>query len=120
MNPLDRIAEERLKRAVEEGVFEDVAGMGAPLELEDLSRVPEDLRAVYLLLKGSGHLPEEMSLKMEILSLGDLIRACTDDGEARRLRERRSALTLRFSMLMERRGNTTWVEYARELRERLG
>lgn len=103
MNPLDRIAEQRIAEAIEAGLLENLPGRGKPLELEDLSRVPEDLRGGYLLLKGANVLPEEMALKKEILTLGDLLRACTGEDEARGLREEREALLLRFHVLMERR-----------------
>lgn len=103
MSLLDRIAEERLREAVERGDFEDLRVPGAPLELEDLSRLPEDLRASWLLLRGAGVLPEELALRQEALRLGDLIAACTDDGERATLEGRRRTALLRHDLLMERR-----------------
>ena len=119
MNPLDRIAEERLEEAIREGVFDDLPGHGKPLELEDLSKVPDDLRAGYMLLKGSGYLPIEMELKKEILTLDDLLRSCRDQEEITRLRKKRSLLALRFAMLMEKRGSSAASEYIDEIHSKL-
>ena len=103
VNPLDRLAEQKLEAAIAAGEFDDLAGAGRPLELEDLSRVEADLRGGYLLLKGAGCLPEEMELHKELLTLGDLLRACEGDGPRAALEERRRGLALRYALLMERR-----------------
>lgn len=116
----ERLAEERLREAVAAGEFDELPGHGRPLELEDLSRVPADLRASYCLLKSANVLPEEMQLKQDMLRLGDLIAACEDPGETARLEGERSGLLLRFRILMERRGSgSAWLEYADALRARL-
>lgn len=99
MDPLDRLAESRLEEAIARGEFEGLAGLGRPLQLEDLSRVDPELRASYLLLKGAGVLPEELELRKELLSLRDLLAACRD-GEARAgLEGRRTRLLLRYERL---------------------
>ena len=104
MDALHRLAEERLEEAIRRGEFERLPGHGKPLELEDLSLVPEDLRAGYLLLKGAGHLPEEMELRKEFLRLSDLLAACAADAPERRdLAERRARLLLRVEHLREHR-----------------
>jgi hypothetical protein len=45
MNPLHRLAERKIEEAVREGLFDNLPGRGRPLVLEDLSRVPPELRA---------------------------------------------------------------------------
>lgn len=118
---LDSIAEQKILDAIGEGVFENLPGHGKPLELEDLSRVPEDLRAGYLLLKGAHVLPEEMQLKKEILRLEDLLAACRGDEEREALRETSRQLSLRYRLLMEKRGRTAAsAEYAAQVVQRLG
>ena len=102
MNPLDRLAEQRLAEAIAAGGFDELAGAGKPLALEDLSGVPEDLRAGYLLLKGANVLPEEMQIQKELLSIGGLLRACEEAGARASLEERQRALLLRHEILMER------------------
>jgi hypothetical protein len=73
------------------------------VQFQDHSRVAEDLRGGYLLLKGAGFLPEEMALRKEMLALGDLLRVCADEAERDSLEDRRRALALRYEVLMERR-----------------
>ena len=102
MNPLDRLAEQKLEAAIRAGEFEKLPGFGKPLALEDLSGVEAELRASYLLLKGANVLPEEMVVKKELLSLGDLLRACEDDGERTALERRRTLLLLRYELLRKR------------------
>jgi hypothetical protein len=110
MDPLHALAERKIQEAIDAGLRDDYAGKGEPLELEDLSGLPEDLPAAYILLKGSGHLPEEMEIRKEMLRLSDLVAACSDDPRCSEdpvkaeLSERRSRLALRYALLMERRG----------------
>ncbi len=104
MDPLHALAERKLQEAIDAGLFHDYPGKGEPMALEDLSGMPEELRAAYLLLKGSGHLPEEMELRKEMLQLSDLLAACSDDARREELFDRRSRLALRYAILMERRG----------------
>ncbi len=47
-----RIAEQRILEAQRKGEFDNLPGKGKPLELEDLSWVPEELRIGYHVLKG--------------------------------------------------------------------
>jgi len=103
MDALERIAEQRIAEAVAAGELDHLPGSGRPLDLEDLSRVDEELRGGYLLLKNAGVLPEEMEVQKELLHLGDLLRAC-EGGELREsLEARRRGLGLRYEILMERR-----------------
>lgn len=116
------IAEEKIAEAIREGAFDNLPGFGKPLELEDDSRVPEDLRAAYRLLKNAGMLPEEMQLRKELVTLERLIAACRDEGERNRLKAEWSAKHLRYRMLAESRGWMSagaFAEYEWKIRERL-
>lgn len=68
-----RMVEERIAAAQQAGIFDSLPGNGKPLDLEDLSRVPEHLRVSYHLLKNANMLPPELELKKRILSLQDLL-----------------------------------------------
>ncbi len=115
------IAEARIREAMARGEFDDLPGQGGPLALEDLSRVPEELRASYLLLKNAGVLPEEMQLRKETVTLEALIDACNDPEERTRLRNDLNAKLIRYRALMERRrpGATVPQEYRARLGARL-
>lgn len=97
------LAEERIRQALKDGEFEDLPGKGKPLELEDLSMIPEELRMSYKILKNAGMIPEEMQLQKEMLKIEDLIACCHDEAERRQLQEELTAKSLRFQQLLERR-----------------
>jgi hypothetical protein len=119
MDILHTIAERRIEEAIAAGWLQDYAGKGEPIELEDLSRVPDELRAGYLLLKSNGFLPEEVELRKEVLALGDLVRACTDDGVRGKLVEKRNARALRLALCLERRGvGAAWSDYVTAIADR--
>jgi hypothetical protein len=121
VDPLHRIAERKIQDALERGEFERLPGAGRPLELEDLSRVPEDLRAGYVLLKNAGVLPEELELKKHLLTLDDLLAACRDEGARRKLLAERTSAALRYALLSEKRGfGPAHQEYAERIAGKLG
>jgi hypothetical protein len=119
-DPLHEIAERRIQEAMDAGLFRGLPDEGRPIELDDLSGVPEDLRASYHVLRAAHMLPEELELKRSMLRLEDLIAACHDEGELRDLRQRRNSAALRYSILMERRGyDRVHAEYAARIALRL-
>jgi len=61
---LDFIAEQRIAEAIANGDLDDLPGSGKPLELDDDSLLPEELRLAYRILKNAGFVPPEIeSLK---------------------------------------------------------
>ncbi|MFC0190253.1 DUF1992 domain-containing protein [Fictibacillus aquaticus] len=111
------MAEQRIKEAQREGVFEDLPGKGKPLKLEDESSIPSDLRASYKVLKNAGMVPEEVQLKKEVLRIEDLIHCCTAMDEQERLKKQLNEKTLRFQELMERRklSQSVWSSYGAQI-----
>jgi hypothetical protein len=71
----EKLVEKRIQEAYDNGEFDNLPGKGKPLNLEDLSGIPEDLRMGFKVLKNAGVLPEEMQLKKEIYNLEQLISA---------------------------------------------
>ena len=104
MDPLHRIAEKKIEEALARGAFDDYAGKGEPMELEDVSRLDPEVRAAYLGVKGHGYVSEESQLRADIVSLHTLLATATDDGERDRLTREERRLHLRFSLLLEKRG----------------
>lgn len=120
MDPFFHLVEQRLRQAERDGHFTNLALAGRPLSLPDLDGVPPELRAGYLLLRSSGHLPPELEERKEWLRLGDLIAACTDPHERERLDEHRRRAWLRYRLLAEERtGNRAWIDYRDQIVERL-
>lgn len=103
MDILAKIAESKILEAIQNGEFENLPGKGKPLELEDLSHIPEELRASYRILKNAGILPEEMQLQKEIVSLQSLINCCYEEEEIATLKKKLNEKVLRFNLLMEKR-----------------
>ena len=66
---LDFLAEKRIAEAVSRGDFDDLPGAGRPLELDDDSLIPEDLRLAYRILKNAGFVPPEVEAINEIAEL---------------------------------------------------
>lgn len=81
MNPHQKIAERKIKEAMEKGEFDDLPGRGGPLPLEDDSHVPEDLRLAYKVLKNADCLPPEIELRKEIRQMEDMLESIPDEKE---------------------------------------
>ena len=97
MEYLHRLVEERIQTAQDEGAFENLPGKGKPLNLDDDSTVPEDLRLTFKVLKNAHCLPIEMELRKEILSLRQLLKAAIDPDARPELRRQLNLLILDFN-----------------------
>ena len=67
--PFSRIAENRIREAMEQGQFENLPGAGQPLNLEEYFSAPEDLRMAYSILRSANCAPVEVQLLSEIARL---------------------------------------------------
>ncbi len=81
MDAITIIAEERIREADEKGAFDNLPGAGRPLELEDDSHIPEDLRLAYKLLKNAGYVPDEVADRKEAQNIMEALEHCTDERE---------------------------------------
>jgi hypothetical protein len=84
MLALDLIAEEKIRDAMRDGIFDDLPGAGRPLALDDDALIPEDLRMAYRILKNAGCVPPEIEARKEAATLRKLVAATTDDASRRR------------------------------------
>jgi len=91
---LYKIVEKRIEKAQKEGVFDNLPGKGKPLNLDDDSSIPEDLRLTFKVLQNSNCLPVEMELRKEIYSLRQLIDAAIDPETRQKLRRQLNLLIL--------------------------
>lgn len=94
---IDQLAEQKIAEARTNGEFDNLPGQGAPLQLDDDSMVPEELRAAWRLLKNSGFLPPEISLRREIATLDDMLAAAVSSEQQERLGKRMNYLMIRLS-----------------------
>ena len=86
MDIWDRMAEEKISRALALGEFDDLPGAGAPLQLDDDSMVPEELRVAYRICKNAGILPPEVEQLKQDASIHHLV-SCVDDADDCRARD---------------------------------
>lgn len=121
--PMDRLVEDRIRKAQEEGAFDDLPGAGRPLQLDDDLLVPEELRTVCRVLKNSGYLPPEVAQLRELRQLEALV--VGEAGEVGDLE--RSAARKRMELLlvqleqagMGRVAQQAWADYAEKVAARL-
>jgi Domain of unknown function (DUF1992) len=116
-----RIAEERILDAQRAGDFDDLPGKGKPLQLEDLSWVPEDLRIGYRILKNAHVLPPEAELMKDIHTLEDLLKHVEDENQRRALAKSIQFKMIRLDLLKRRSMSVTSVrDYGRKLVAKFG
>jgi hypothetical protein len=99
-----RIAEERIRKAILEGAFENLQNAGKPLNFDDETWVPEDLRLAYRMLSNAGYVPPELDLKNEIVNLRLLIETIDDDAERLRKLRKLNYKLLSFNLMRNRSG----------------
>ena len=113
---LHNLAEQRILEAQRAGEFDNLPGRGKPLELEDLSWVPEDLRIVYHVLKNAHVLPAEVELLKDIHILEDLLKHVEDESERSSLAKSIQWKMIRLDMLKRRSlDSNTLRMYGRKL-----
>ena len=100
------LAEERIKQAYQDGKFEGLPGIGKPIQIEDLSGIPEELRMAYKIMKNAGYTEEEGSLRKEMMDIEDLLRKC-DENEKENLQRKLNEKLVRFNQLLAKRGIKT-------------
>jgi len=117
----EKIVEERIRKALQEGEFDDLEGRGEPLVLEDDGTVPEDLRLAFKILKNADCLPPEVELRKEIERTEDLIAAMPDTVEKYRALKRLNFLIMKLNAMRRTSiGNEVPQRYALRAVERLG
>lgn len=81
----DRIADRKIREAMQEGEFDDLPNRGKPVDLDEYFKWPADMRMAYSVLKGAGCVPEEVELLNEIAALERTLTTAHGDHERARL-----------------------------------
>ncbi len=116
----EKIIESRIKKAQDEGAFEDLPGSGQPLNLEDDRHIPEDLRLAHKVLKNADCLPPEVHLRKEIRATEDLLSGMTDTAQKYRTIKKLNFMIVKLNAMRE--GNASFdipQRYYGELVDRL-
>jgi hypothetical protein len=95
----EKIVEERIRRAMEAGEFDDLTGAGEPLVIENDNSVPEELRLAYKILKNAECLPPEIEVRKEIEKTEDLLAALPETAEKYRLLKKLNFLILKVNAM---------------------
>jgi DnaJ-like protein len=93
----ERIAENRIREAMQEGEFDNLPGAGKPLDLEGYFKLPEHLRVAFSILKSANCVPAEVELINEIATLEQQLAAAPGDQRPtirRALSDRRTQLAV--------------------------
>ena len=109
-----KIAEQRIREAVERGDLDDLPGKGKPLVFEDDSHIPEDLRMAYKILKNAGMTPPEITLRKEISKVEGLLAGTTDTREKYRQIKKLNFLIMKLNMTRKIPINLSWTSITRE------
>ena len=96
------IVEQRIKKAQQEGEFSQLPGEGRPLQLEDDSGVPEDLRLAYKILRNADCLPPELAEKQEIRQVEDMLARVPDEEEKYRLIKKLNYKIMKLNIMRKR------------------
>ncbi len=99
MEFFSKLAENRILEAMEAGEFDNLTGTGQPLNLEEDSHIPPELRMAYKILKNADCLPPELELRKEVVQLQDLVAALPDEAEKLKQMRRLNFLMMKLSMM---------------------
>jgi hypothetical protein len=94
-----KIIEKRIQEAQKKGEFDDLPGQGEPLDIEDDTHIPEDLRLAYKILKNADCLPPELEIKKEIRQMEDMLDGIPDEKEKYRMIKRINYKIMRLNMM---------------------
>jgi hypothetical protein len=118
---IEKIAEEKIKRALARGELQNLPGEGQPLRLGDDSHVPPELRAGYRLLKNAGFIPPEVSLRKEISQVESLIQMAQATEQKSLLCKKLNYLTMKLNQCRKSPSNLALEsDYARRVKQKIG
>jgi len=95
---MDKIADERIREAMEHGEFDDLPGKGKPLAIEDDSHIPADIRMSFKILKNADCLPPELELRKEIRTTEELLTGIEDTREKYKQMQKLNYLVMKLNM----------------------
>jgi hypothetical protein len=98
-----RIAESRIREAMEQGVFENLPGAGKPLDLEEYFNTPEEWRLAFSILKNARCAPVEVELLKEVSRLEQAIAESSDPAATKQLQGTLAHRRVQLAISLERR-----------------
>ena len=94
-----KIVEEKIREAIDRGDFDDLEGMGRPLEKEEPARIAPELRLAYKIMKNADVLPPEIQTLKEIERIESLLPGIDDANEKYRYVRKMNSLITEFNLM---------------------
>jgi DnaJ-like protein len=98
----ERIAELKIREAMQAGEFDNLPNAGSRLDLEEYFRLPPHLRMAYSVLKSADCLPEEVILFKEIERLETVLAGDLEPARRAALASTLHDTRLRLAIALER------------------
>lgn len=94
----DKIADQKIREAMEDGEFDNLPGKGKPLTLENDSHLPQEIRIAHKILKNANCLPPELEIRKEILTIEEMLVGIKDEKEKYRQIKKLNYLVMKLNM----------------------
>ena len=98
----EKLVEEKIREAIANGEFDNLPGMGRPVNLEAYFATPEHVRIGHSILKSAGFVPAEVELLKEIQRFKEELGQCVDATRKVRINAALNETVLKFNLLMDR------------------
>lgn len=99
----EKLAEKRIKDAIEQGEFDNLPKSGQPVDLDGYFAMPEDVRMAYSILKNANCVPEEVTILNEISRLQSALQSACDPRARSDVAAALRAQQMRLEILKEQR-----------------
>jgi len=99
----NRVVENQIREAIAEGKFDNLAGAGERLDLEEYFSAPEDLRMAYSILKNANCAPAEVELLNEIGRMKEALENAVDEAARQTLRQTLASRQTELAIRLEQR-----------------
>jgi hypothetical protein len=103
MDAIAWIAEQRIREAMDRGLFESSPYRGRRVELREDESIPPELRMAFKILRDAGCLPPEVELRKDVATLSELLDTIVDPEERKRIGRALNDKLLRLELLRRRR-----------------
>ncbi|MBV6682204.1 DnaJ family domain-containing protein [Rossellomorea sp. RS05] len=117
------MSEQRIRKAYQDGEFNELPGFGKPMDLNDDAGIPEELKMAHRMMKNAGYSTEEAGLKREMMRIEDLIRTCEDDIEAKSLHRELNEKVLKYNAMLSKKrvktNSSVFKDYQRSIEDKL-
>lgn len=97
----ERTTEEKIRKSIENGEFDDLPGKGQPLNLDNYFATPAEWRASFSLLKNANVLPEMLDLHCEIERLRLRFEKASDPEEKMQIQRKVNELETKLNLEKE-------------------